>query len=161
MTRLPLDRITGRAAQIGRKAPTAGTSAAPRPLSVEPEFALFMMTTTKCPACRLLQQAAGLPVSHRIHVRRAGDLLTITDAEDLHQVGVPLIARHAIDFPGLAMFRMLSEPPDSMPSMRFRSAAGTVTLGLRDGYWTLTAVGRADGASSTHDHIYHATELRD
>lgn len=162
MTSTRLDRIAGAEAPIGEPSPApAGLVAGSSVRTTEPTYALFMTTTTKCPACRLLQQAAGLPVSRRIHVRRSGEFLIITDAEDLHRPGLPLIAKHAVDIPGMAMFQLVSESPASMPAWQFRPAAGTVTLGLSDGHWTLTAVGRADGAATMHDHIYHATEIRD
>ncbi len=131
------------------------------PCAREPHFALFMMPTTICAACRLLQQAGAQPVRHRLHVRRDGNLLTITDATDLHRAGPPLFAMHVRDFSKHSLFRMLSEPPNDKPGPRFRSTSGMVMLGLRDRSWMLRVVSWASDDRPMNGQVYQAVEIKD
>ena len=129
--------------------------------AVDPDLTLFMQTTSKCAACRTLQQASGVSINRRLHVRRAGDLLFMTVADDLHCVGLPLVARRVTELPGMTLYQLLAEPPAGGKCRELRPAAGIVTLARRDGYWTLKAVGQLHGAPTPHGHIYAATELKD
>lgn len=162
MTSMQSDQIAGPQSNAEQPSPSAWfRHTRTRCREVNPTFTLFMQTTTKCAACRLLQEGAGLPTSHRIHVRRSGKVLIITDADNLHDVGPPLIAVQDDSHKNKTVYHLASDLPPGMPALEFRPATGTVTLSLCDGYWTLTAIGRPHGAVTTHDHIYHATELRD
>jgi len=130
------------------------------PCAREPHFTLFMMPTTICPACRLLQEAGAQPVRHRIHVCRDGNLLTITDATDLHRAGPPLFARHVRDFPKHSLFRLLSEPPADQPGARFQSASGMVMLGLHDRSWILRVVRWSSHDRPMNGQVYQAVEIK-
>ena len=75
---------------------------------VKPCFSLFMLSQVTCPVSRLARDACGLPGAQRLHVRRAGDLLVVTEADDLHCPGKSLFAARLVDFATLSLFTRLS-----------------------------------------------------
>ncbi len=162
MTSLQLDEIANRSAEVEQ--PTVAREPdhfGPLEQAPAPDFVVFMLSTMKCAACHLINFTAGTPVQSRIHVHRSGDFLTITDADDLHEVGAPLIARHTGDLAHTSIFHLLSEAPADFRHGRFRPAHGVVSLSLSNGHWTLSAVGAVAGGTARHGHLYHATEIRD
>lgn len=128
---------------------------------VSRDFAVFVENHASCPACRLARQTGAVGSARRFHVIRSGDLLAVTDADDLHDPGGTIFARHIMDTDGHALFRMLGEPPRNAGSVRFRPAAGVLIMSYRNGRRQFQAIGIADGFAAHHDYILDAIETYD
>ena len=128
---------------------------------VKPHLCLFMLSQVTCPVNRLARDVSGLPDAQRLHVRRAGDLLVVTEADDLHCTGKSLFATRLVDFATLSLFRMTLVAPVRIEPSRLRAATGIITLAWRDGRWRMQAVGRLAGTSQGQKSIFDATEIFD
>ena len=128
-------------------------------LPVQTEFSVFMSNETHCPACRL-GNAVGMSMSaSRLHVRRSGAMLFVTEADDLHDLGRCIQARHAMQLPAMTLYRLVAEPAIRSDKARFRAAAGIVSLSGRNGHLQLRAFGLADTFCSYRDRLFDATEI--
>ena len=128
---------------------------------VRPNFSLFMTNRVRCSACRLALEARGRGPTQRMYVRLAGDLLAVTEADDLHRPGRSMFATHTLDFGQVTLYLMLTEPPKNVDPERFRPAAGSLILSWEDGRRRLKAIGVAGGLGSTHDCLIDAVEMPD
>ena len=121
-----------------------------------PEFTMFMRHEITCPACRMARQAAGLDVSIRLHVRRSGDLLTITEANDLHRPGCSLVATQLSEFRSVGLYRLVDQTPAGACWDRFLPATGIVRIARTGGRRRLRVLGMAKGLVAHRDVIFDA-----
>jgi len=122
---------------------------------VQPELTLFMSDRTTCTVCQWAREAAGLPRDRRLHVKLSGNILTVTEIEDLHRPGRRLIAAHCDCVGTLKVYRLTGSRVDNDSVV---PAAGMATLRWLGGRHRLTILGVAEGFKSHGDVLIDAIE---
>ena len=126
---------------------------------MDDDFVMFMSDGRECQVCRHSHDERGRAPQLCLHIRKAGDILAITHACNLHEPGEFIIARRMAVWPKQSLYQLTSSPPPGADLPGFRPAAGIVTLSLGKGKRKLRAVGTVEGWSCTGDCIVAACEI--
>ncbi len=126
----------------------------------ETAFTVFMTNHVTCPVCLISRTVGVSALATRLHVRRVGLILTITEADDLHNPGRLLQAQFATELPTQTIYQLLNCPVGGVELQRFRSAAGMVTVSGRLGRLQLRAWGVAESFCCREQRIFDAVEDR-
>lgn len=120
---------------------------------------VFFRSETTCPACRMLQKVYGTVPSLNLHARIDGDLMVLTEVNDIHEPGFTMCARMERKFGTAVLFRLLNAEPPALRLWRFSPGSGLLRLSRPHGLWRLTCVGQVDQLHAFHGTLFDAIEV--
>ena len=77
---------------------------------MDDDIVMFMSDGRECPLCRHSLDERGRAPQLCLHVRKAGEILTITHACNLHEPGEFIIARRMAVWPKQSLYQLASSP---------------------------------------------------
>lgn len=126
------------------------------------DFTTFMTVEASCISGGQSEPAEAKGSSvQRLHVRRSGNLLIITEADDLHTASSFLVARHLSDVAGYSVYQLLSQLPGGASQQRFRAGTGAVSIRRKARRRCLKLVGQLDTNGRPIEAFIEAIEMRE